>query len=32
MDQNLINFIETIAANVIADYISKRLDRHRKGK
>ena len=32
MDQNLINFIVTVAANVIADYISKWLDRHRKGK
>ena len=28
MDQNLINFIVTVAANVIADYISKWLDRH----
>ena len=32
MDQNRINFIVTVAANVIADYISKWLDRHRKGK
>ena len=32
MDQNLINFIVTVAANVIADFISKWLDRHRKGK
>ena len=30
MDQNLINFIVTVAADVIADYI--RCDRHRKGK
>ena len=26
MDQNLINFIVTVAANVIADYISKWLE------
>ena len=26
MDQNRINFIVTVAANVIADYISKWLD------
>ena len=32
MDRNLINFLVTVAANVIADYISKWLDRHRKGK
>ena len=32
MNQNRINFIVMVAANVIADYISKWLDRHCKGK
>ena len=33
MDQNRINFIVTVAANVIADYISKWLDgKHKDSK
>ena len=32
MDQNLINFIVTVGANVVAYYICKWLDSQRKGK
>ena len=32
MDPNLINFRVPVAAHVLAAYISKWLDRHRKGK